>query len=193
MASAHAEVHSTKTPEEAVEDRRWFEMLDDDTQSGLTAEERAEVRFLLGRMNYEGIGGPKDHAEAARLFGLATIQGHAKAQYSLGLMLREGEGGPQDCTEARRLLGLAVAQGYTEAQAALGMMLWRGEGGPEDYAEARRLLMPAAEKGDARACYILACMHNNGQGGPRKTLPRQGACLELRQRRATPRLNACWV
>ena len=124
----------------------WFETLDV-TQS-LSAEENADVRFVLGRMNYEGVGGPKDHVEAARLLGLAAKQGHAKAQESLGLMLREGEGGPQDFTEARRLLGLAAAQGQTEAQAQLGIMLWTGEGGLEDYAEARRLLSLAAEQGE---------------------------------------------
>ena len=167
----HAKEHSMRTLEEVMEDRHWFETALV-TQPDLSAEQSANAQFVLGSMSYEGIGGPKDHAEAVRLFGLAAKQGHAYAQNSLGLMLREGEGGPQDYTEARRLLGLAAAQGNTMAQFVLGVMHWEGEGGPEDFAEARRLLSLALFSGKAG----------------RKTIPRHGACMGLRQRRTTPRL-----
>ena len=40
----------------------------------------------------EGRGGPKDEAEARRLFGLAAVQGDAEAQYELGAMHMQGLG-----------------------------------------------------------------------------------------------------
>ena len=86
----HAKEHSMRTLEEVIEDRHWFETALV-TQPDLSAEQSANAQFVLGSMSYEGIGGPKDHAEAVRLFGLAAKQGHAYAQNSLGLMLREGE------------------------------------------------------------------------------------------------------
>jgi TPR repeat protein len=60
-------------------------------------------------MHAQGHGGPKDEAEARRLYGLAAAQGDAQAQHNLALMHVRGRGGPKD--EARRLFGLAAAIG----------------------------------------------------------------------------------
>ena len=86
---------------------------------------------MLGVMNFKSEGGPKDLAEATRIFRLAAEQGNTKAQVILGSMHYEGKGGPPDFAEARRLLGLAAAQGQAKAQAELGNM----HQGPEDLAE----------------------------------------------------------
>jgi TPR repeat protein len=64
---------------------------------------------MLGVMNFKSEGGPKDLAEATRIFRLAAEQGNTKAQVILGSMHYEGKGGPPDFAEARRLLGLAAA------------------------------------------------------------------------------------
>ena len=52
-------------------------------------------------MHADGLGGPKDEAEARRLYGLAAAQGDAEAQYCLALMHADGLGGPKDEAEAR--------------------------------------------------------------------------------------------
>ena len=83
----------------------------------------------LALILYEGLGGPKDHAEARRLWGLVAspddgrdlwypANGDARrptsdygdAHYSLGLMCQRGEGGPSDEDEALRHFDLAVAR-----------------------------------------------------------------------------------
>ena len=40
----------------------------------------------------QGRGGPKDEAEARRLYGLAAAQGDAKAQYNLAVLHAFGIG-----------------------------------------------------------------------------------------------------
>jgi TPR repeat protein len=112
--------------------------------------------------------GPKDLAEATRIFRLAAEQGNTKAQVILGSMHYEGKGGPPDFAEARRLLGLAAAQGQAKAQAELGNM----HQGPEDLAEAEPLPGFAAALGahaaqdQAEAQCLLGEMHFEGKGGP---------------------------
>ena len=90
-------------------------------------------------MLYRGEGGPRDLAEARRLFGLSAAQGDAAAQCNLGTMHHRGDGGPEDSVEARRLYDLAAAQGDAYAQCRLAWMHHRGEGGPQDVELARRL------------------------------------------------------
>jgi hypothetical protein len=133
----------------------------------LAAQGYVEAQHNLGVMYNQGLGGPKDEAEARRLFRLAAAQGLAEAQFSLGLMNEEGRGGPKDEVEARRLYGLAAAQGLPKAQINLGLMHEEGRGGPKDEAEARRLFRLAAAQGLAEAQYSLGVMHEEGHGGPK--------------------------
>ena len=55
---------------------------------------QGDAEATLGRMHYDGDGGPQDLAEARQLYGLAAAQGYAEAQCLLGYMHRKGEGGP---------------------------------------------------------------------------------------------------
>ena len=66
-----------------------------------------------------GRGVAQDHAEAVRLFRLATAQGYALAQFNLGYMFEYGQGVAQDGAEAIRWYRLAAAQGDADASAAL--------------------------------------------------------------------------
>ena len=79
---------------------------------GLAAQGDAEAQGAIGQMHHLGDGGPKDLAEARRLYGLAAAQGHADAQAGLDGMHYDGEGGPNNLAEAWRLLGLAAEQGH---------------------------------------------------------------------------------
>ena len=62
-------------------------------------------------MYYSGEGVAKDLAEAARLFRLASDQGHAAAQNRLGGVYYTGYGVVKDLAEAARLFRLAADQG----------------------------------------------------------------------------------
>jgi TPR repeat protein len=98
-----------------------------------------------------GVCVAQDYAEAARLYHLATVQGHARAQMILGNLFRDGHGVAQDSAEAVRLYHLAAAQGDAEGQANLGYMFFQGSGTAKNYAEAVRLLRLAAAQGHVRA------------------------------------------
>jgi TPR repeat protein len=56
-----------------------------------------------------------DYVEAARMYRLAAVQGHADAQYNLADMLRFGHGVAQDDVEAIRFYRLAAAQGKMQS------------------------------------------------------------------------------
>lgn len=60
--------------------------------------------YQLGIRNRDGDGLPKDHKEAARLFGTAARMGHAASQYELARM---------------RIGGIGIAKDYREAEALL--------------------------------------------------------------------------
>lgn len=98
-----------------------------------------------------GVCVEQDYAEAARLYHLAAVQGHARAQMILGNLFRDGHGVAQDSAEAVRLYHLAAAQGDAEGQANLGYMFFQGSGTAKNCAEAVRLLRLAAAQGHARA------------------------------------------
>ena len=103
-----------------------------------------------------GVCVAQDYAEAARLYHLAAVQGHARAQMILGNLFRDGQGVAQDSAEAVRLYKLAAAQGDAEGQANLGYMFFQGSGTAKNYAEAVRLLRLAAAQGHARAQFSLS-------------------------------------
>ena len=131
------------------------------------AQGDAAAQYHLGAMHGDGLHGPKNEAEARRLYGLAAAQGHAGAQYKLGVLLDQGRGGPKDEAEARRLYGLAAVQAHATAQYNLGAMHAVGRGGPQNEVEARRLCGLAAAQGHLDAQYNLGVMYADGRGGPR--------------------------
>jgi hypothetical protein len=67
----------------------------------------ADAQFYLGRMYYEGAGGPKDPRQAARWLGLAANKGQHEAQALLGGMLFKGDVVPRQAARGLMLLTLA--------------------------------------------------------------------------------------
>src|SRR5689334_2503681 len=59
-----------------------------------------QAQFNLGAMHEQGLGVPKNDAEAVNWFRKAAEQGFAGAQYLLGLMYHEGLGVPKNDVEA---------------------------------------------------------------------------------------------
>jgi TPR repeat protein len=120
----------------------------------------------LGTLYENGLGGPQDEKEAARLYRLAADQGNGSAQSNLASLYAEGGGGlPKNDREAARLFKLAADQGIAGAQYNLGTFYEGGVGGlPKNDSEAARLYRLAADQGLAVAQYNLGNFYMNGRG-----------------------------
>ncbi|WP_425328721.1 tetratricopeptide repeat protein [Rhodopseudomonas palustris] len=83
------------------------------------AETNAEAQYQLGLLLAEGVGGPKDEAQARALFEKAAAQGHPGALERMGAFAQAGRGGPQDSAAAKGFYERAAALGNADAAAAL--------------------------------------------------------------------------
>ena len=79
----------------------------------------AASRNTLGMMAAQGIGMPRNDAEALRLFELAAADGNAYAAYNLGVMYRDGRAVEASRARALHYFQLARAGGHPQAAAAL--------------------------------------------------------------------------
>lgn len=112
----------------------------------------------------DGRCGPRNLAEAARLFQLAVDQGYSLAQNNLACMYFDGEGLDQDWKEATRLFRLAAEQGDDSGQYNLGTCYYRGEGVSIDFVEAAYWMQLAADQGHAQAQLMMCSLHRYGHG-----------------------------
>ena len=108
--------------------------------------------------------GPKDTAEALKLYRRAANANDPQGLTSLAYFYHTGEGLPRNWTEARRLYGIAADRGHLRAMYNLSLMLIRGEGGKADLPQAVKLLKAAADKQHAGALRELAFLHDEGRG-----------------------------
>jgi hypothetical protein len=90
----------------------------------------------LRGLHYDGLGAPRDEADAARLYRIAALQGHAEAQFALARLYLTGRGVLPDPGEAARFFRLAAEQGHAEAQLDLCVMHAMGVGVPRDRVRA---------------------------------------------------------
>ena len=127
----------------------------------------ATAQYNLGVVYHEGLGIPKDYAEAAAWFRKAADQGTAAAQFSLGASYNFGEGVAQDYEQAAFWYSKAAAQGNADAQCYLGQLYHNGQGVPQDYGQAAVWYRKAAEQGNAVAQLDLGIMYRTGQGVPK--------------------------
>ena len=102
-------------------------------------------------MYANGLGVPKEHAEAVNWYRRAADQGYASAQSNLGLMYAKGEGVPKDDAEAVKWYRSAAEQGNATAQFNLSGMYLRGEGVPQNYVVAYSWASIAAASGASDA------------------------------------------
>ena len=112
---------------------------------------KAYAQYNLGVMYANGIGVPKDHAEAVKWFRKAADQGDADAQNNLGVMYANGIGMPMDHAEAVKWYRLAADQGDADAQNNLGTQYWMGNGVPQDLVQAHVWINISAAKGNELA------------------------------------------
>jgi TPR repeat protein len=98
-------------------------------------------------MSLNGIGGPRDHVEAMRLFRKAADAGHVGSMFAVGAMLGGGHDIAEDRAAARTWYRKAAEKGHAHAQLMLGRFLARGLGGDADPKEARLWLERALAAG----------------------------------------------
>jgi uncharacterized protein len=119
----------------------------------------ATAQNNLGFMYANGVGVPKDEAEAVKWFRKAAIQGNAQAQSNLGIAYGNGEVVPQDDVEAVKWYRKAADQGDAQAQFVLGLTFYNGTDGlTKDKAEALKLFRQAAHQGNLSAQLMLSLM-----------------------------------
>ncbi|MDP6404958.1 MAG: tetratricopeptide repeat protein [Alphaproteobacteria bacterium] len=111
----------------------------------------APAQNNLATMYEQGLGLPRDDAQAVVWFRRAAEAGFAPAQHSLAMMLREGRGAERDAGQAARWLRRAAAGGHHAAFVDLGALYWAGEGVAKDPVEALACWTVAGEAGAAAA------------------------------------------
>ncbi len=122
------------------EDRRWM-------RRAATAG-HINAMYHLGLMFAQGLGGPRDDAEAVRWYRRAALAGHDMAMAALGNMYVAGRGVPRNDVEALRLYRQSAALGNSTGMHGLGFMYAEGRGGlARDEAEAVRWWRQAALSG----------------------------------------------
>jgi TPR repeat protein len=140
----------------------------------LAEQGNAEAQFRLGEIYLEGIGVPKDAAEATQWFQRIpplAQKGDARAQTMLGSAYSHGWGVPQNYPEAMKWYRKAADQGDAQAQVLLGQIYDYGEdignfGVPQDYAEAAKWYRRAADQGDWYGQASLGQAYESGKGVP---------------------------
>lgn len=141
-------------------------MLDSAGSPDATSESEGPItpdgQFELGRRYYNGIGFPKDEAEAVKWFRKAAEKGHAKAQYNLGLCYFQGHGVEENGPEAGEWFLKAAEQGLAASQHNLGYFYENGITLPKDESEAVKWYRRAAEQGYANSQHSLGHFYLNG-------------------------------
>ncbi|WP_428567389.1 MAG: trypsin-like peptidase domain-containing protein [Solidesulfovibrio sp. DCME] len=120
---------------------------------------------LLGLMRETGRGGPRDTAEAARLYRRAADGGNVPALVALAALTLRGDGVPQSDVRAGELLSRAAQKGSAKALYLLGAMRLDNRGGPA--ADAPRYLRQAVAAGSAEAAVTLGELLLAGRLVPR--------------------------
>ena len=125
----------------------------------------AHAQALLGELNLRGLGVPRDEAEAARWYRVASETGLPEAQFRYAMMLIEGVGVPIDIAAARELMQKAADGGNPLAAFNYGQMLLQ-ESPTGGFEAASGYFRVAAEAGIADGQYALAQLYAFGRGVP---------------------------
>lgn len=113
-----------------------------------------------------GVGGPRNYAEARRLYEAAASQGHALAMHNLGVLHSEGRGGKKDQVVASEWFRRSAAAGNSWGMYSYAANLLNGVGIARSYVEARFWHERAAKAGFVLSMHSLGFLHQKGQGGP---------------------------
>ncbi|MFA6805423.1 MAG: SEL1-like repeat protein [Candidatus Methanomethylophilaceae archaeon] len=126
--------------------------------------------IVAGDINFYGMGGEPDMAEAFRWYEMAALEGDPIAEFKCGYMLENGVGTQKDEKRSIEMFRSAAEKGIPEAQFRMASLAYDGKvpGGKAECAEWYRR---CAEKGYPAAMFNLAGMLYDGDG-IEKDLPR---------------------
>ncbi|KAG0249570.1 hypothetical protein DFQ27_009942, partial [Actinomortierella ambigua] len=144
-----------------VEAEKWLVMAASDPHGHIEA-----IR-LLGAMNDEGLGLPRNSQKAFEYYSRAASAGDTHSQREVAAMYREGRAGvvAQTPTMAFQWMHKAAQQGDVEAENALGWFYRTGFGvEAKDASIAAAWFYRAADKGHREAQNNLGCLYHIGLG-----------------------------
>lgn len=121
-------------------------------------------KYVLGRLNFDGLLWEQDYAKALNWFRSAAQDGYAPAQHHLGTMYDLEFGLPRDPQKAAEWYRKAADQGFAQAQRGIGMLHHLGTGVGLDLKKAAAWYEKAAAQGDAPAQNELCAMYLEGTG-----------------------------
>lgn len=124
-----------------------------------------EAQYQLGLMYRQGLGVPKNDAQAASWYHLAAEQGHAGARFQLHVLYQTGPDNLETSDfEALMLYRQAAEQGDATAQSSLGWMYYQGRCVQQNYTKAAVWFHRATEQGNISGQYGLGVIYLNGEG-----------------------------
>jgi TPR repeat protein len=112
--------------------------------AGLAAAGNVRAQFMMGTIHEQGLGVPKNLANAAAWYRKAAEGGNASAQYNLGVLYQFGKGIAKDAKAAAFWHRKAANQGHGRAQNNLSTFYYTGVGVERDLAEAWKWLSLSA-------------------------------------------------
>ncbi|MGA2561643.1 MAG: tetratricopeptide repeat protein [Terracidiphilus sp.] len=127
----------------------------------------ATSQYLVGFAYQNGVGVPKDLAQAAKWFLKAADGGNPRSMEILGTLYEGGLGGlPKDDVQAVSWYRKAAEAGRALSMARLGSMYEAGRGGvAKDDVQAESWYRKAAEAGNGLGMVSLGAMYSLGRGG----------------------------
>jgi uncharacterized protein len=102
------------------------------------------AQYTLAERYHDGLGVPRDHAQAFAWFLRAAQQGHPRAQTNVGLMLFLGRGTDPDPVEAVKWITLALDQNDPKARQAFDRL--RARLTPEQLEQGRLRAQPGGDR-----------------------------------------------
>jgi len=130
----------------------------------LAAAGHTEAQARLGHMMLNGIGTPRNEAEAIPLLTAAAGKNDPLAQFALGSAYFQGRGVPADRDRALTLFGQAADQNQPNALNNLGQIYFQGIGIPKDEAKALTYLRKAADLGMSASWETIGIAYWHGRG-----------------------------
>ncbi|PNK60219.1 SEL1-like repeat protein [Psychrobacter sp. FDAARGOS_221] len=124
-----------------------------------------EAQFILGEMNYFGIGGVEQNFEQAFFWYVrAANNGYPGADINVANMYVAGKGVDVDYQKAIDLYQQAIADGYPVAINNLGDMYENGYGVPQDFEKAKAYYLQAIENNFAFGYHSMGSLYKKGHG-----------------------------
>jgi len=127
----------------------------------------ANSQYLVAFAYQNGVGVPKDLAQAAKWYRKAAEAGNRRSMEILGTLYERGLGGlPKDDVQAVNWYRKAAEAGDAFGMNSLGSTYEHGQGGlPKDDAQAADWFRKAAEAGNKFGMNSLGIMYEYGRGG----------------------------